>query len=346
MKTKRRIIDILIVALFIFQLFYAYTGEKIHMRMGTCLLVLVGVHIYLDRYFFKKKMSKRDMIFLIVSIILLLSLIGLAVTGMFFRGTKWHLYLTYVALFTMMMHIFLHAVRFMKKKRYVVLSVVLIIAVMLASLFGLPYIDRHYKTVTVNMNEMITGEKIDIQNHHILTVYFTRVGNSQFEENIDAVSGASLMKDENDILYGNTQVLAMMIQDITNCDIAAIQTEKVYPSSYDDTTKEAQKELENDELPELKDILDVTDYDTVILVYPLWYSTIPQAVKTFLIHTDLSDKTLIPVVSHGGGDFGNSIQDIKHNTKAEVLEKGIAVYCSDVTASRNQLKEMLEDIFQ
>lgn len=346
MKARRKLIDVLMIVLFVLQLFYVYTGEKIHMRGGICLLILVGIHIYLDRYFFKKKMSKRDVLFLIISLILLVSLFLLAVTGIFFKATRWHLYLTYAALFTMMLHIFLHALRFMKKKRYIIISIVLIISIMFASVSGLPYLDRHFKTVSINTNDIKTSQKIDTKDHEVLIVYFTRVGNSQFEKDIDAVSGASLMIDQNDTLYGNTQILAMMIQNMTDCDMKAIQTEKIYPSSYDETTAVAKKEFDNDELPELKNIIDVSNYDTIILVYPLWWSSIPQAVKSFLIHTDLNSKTLIPVVSHGGGGFGNSIKDIKQHTNAEVLEKGIAIYCSDVTTCENELQQMLEDIFQ
>ena len=102
----KKIIDIFMIGLLIFQLFYVYAGEVIHILSGISLIMTVGMHIYLERYFFKKKMNKRDKCFIVVSFILLVCLVALALTGLFFKGMRWHLYLTYIVLLTMMIHIF------------------------------------------------------------------------------------------------------------------------------------------------------------------------------------------------------------------------------------------------
>lgn len=44
---------------------------------------------------------------------------------------------------------------------------------------------------------------------NILIAYFSRVGNTDFPDDIDAVTSASLLKDR-DKLYGNTQYVAAM----------------------------------------------------------------------------------------------------------------------------------------
>ena len=52
---------------------------------------------------------------------------------------------------------------------------------------------------------------------NILIAYFSRVGNTDFPDNMDAVTSASLLKDGGR-LYGNTQYVAAMIQRCTGGD--------------------------------------------------------------------------------------------------------------------------------
>lgn len=46
---------------------------------------------------------------------------------------------------------------------------------------------------------------VPMDNRKVLSVYFTRVGNSDFDKDINAVSGASLMLD-GETLIGNSQL--------------------------------------------------------------------------------------------------------------------------------------------
>ena len=63
---------------------------------------------------------------------------------------------------------------------------------------------------------------------NILIAYFSRVGNTDFPDDIDAVTSASLLKD-GDKLYGNTQYVAAMIQRCTGGDLFLIETGENYP---------------------------------------------------------------------------------------------------------------------
>ena len=80
------------------------------------------------------------------------------------------------------------------KKIYLIAGVVLA-AVFIAVYFFVPYAKRHYMPVSVDVDEAAAMEEADMGDRKVLTVYFTRVGNSDFEEDVDAVSSASLMKD-------------------------------------------------------------------------------------------------------------------------------------------------------
>ena len=60
-------------------------------------------------------------------------------------------------------------------------------------LWVVPYLNRHFRRVEVDYQESVSGEKASWAGEKPLVVYFTRVGNTDFEEDVDAVSGASLM---------------------------------------------------------------------------------------------------------------------------------------------------------
>ncbi len=226
------------------------------------------------------------------------------------------------------------------------LLIALAVGVFLAVTQGYPYYKRHFKTVVVDEAAAISGDKVSMGDRKVLSVYFTRVGNTDFDKDVNAVSGASLMLD-GETLIGNSQLLAEMIQDAAGGEIASILTEKKYPSSYDDTVSEARNELNKEELPELAGdkIPDWESYDTVFLVYPVWWGTIPMAVRSFLNEYDVSGKKVIPVAAHGGSKFGNSLQDLGRYCNGEVLaESGLEVYCDDVPSMREKITEWLKRV--
>ena len=100
-----------------------------------------------------------------------------------------------------------------------------------AGIFGMPYLDRWYHQVYVEKNAVIAGDKVSIPGR-VLTVYFSRVGNTNFPSDVDAVSGASIMKDRHEII-GNAEMIAYMVQDAAGGDIFAIQTEKPIPPTME-----------------------------------------------------------------------------------------------------------------
>lgn len=86
----------------------------------------------------------------------------------------------------------------------------------IAGYFIVPYAKRYYMPVSVDVDEAAAMEKADMGERKILTVYFTRVGNSDFEEGV--VSSASLMKDGG-TLVGNSQLLATMVHNAVGGEV-------------------------------------------------------------------------------------------------------------------------------
>ena len=84
------------------------------------------------------------------------------------------------------------------------------------------------------------------------------------------------------------------------------------------------------------DEIDMSEYDTVVLVYPLWWYKIPMPVATFLEKYELDGKKIYPIVTHGGGGKGSSIEDIKILTKAKVMNP-LEIYDDEVKESKNKI---------
>ena len=232
----------------------------------------------------------------------------------------------------------MHAKRYVKGKIFYATTILAFILAF-GAIFGLPYVDRWFHTVKVN-RDAITGEKLDL-NGKILIVYFSRVGNTNFPAEVDAVSGASIMLDDKKII-GNAQMIAEITQNITGGDIFALQTEKIYPADYSQTVNIAKNEFSTNEFPALVKLPNVADYDKIILIYPLWWSDLPKPVENFLRNSDLSGKKLYPIVTHGGGGLGNSIETLKNYTLAEISEP-LDVYSSDILSSRKIIYDWLKE---
>ena len=56
---------------------------------------------------------------------------------------------------------------------------------------------------------------------------------------------------------------------------------------------------------------DLTDYDTILLGYPIWWGTLPKIVYTFLESTDLSGKVILPFCTSGGSGIGTSVSALR-----------------------------------
>ena len=149
------------------------------------------------------------------------------------------------------------------------------------------------------------------------------------------------MKDHSEII-GNAQMIASMAQNVVGGDFLEIQTVKKYPASYPETTNVAKQEFSTNEQIELQPLdINFANYDRIILIYPLWWSTLPKPVETFIKSYDLSGKMLIPIVTHGGGGVGESVEVLRRITKANVKD-ALDVYSSDIPASRKNIYNYLE----
>lgn len=110
---------------------------------------------------------------------------------------------------------------------------------------------------------------------------------------------------------GNTGDVARAIYEVTGGDLYRILVAEPYPGD-DKVRKELlTQQIEQNILPPLAGPNpDFTEYDIIFLGSPVWANHLSQPVKSFLYKYDLSGKTVIPFVSHGGGGRGRAFSDV------------------------------------
>ena len=352
-------IDVILLGLFFYEVGIMASASLIHEILGCIFLVLLIIHNVLNKGYYMnlgrgRYSRKRIVGSVIIGVfgisVLVLEISGVAMSTHLFPNIRFlsdwnvralHLGAAIAALAALIFHVLMHMGRYMQGKKFYYLTG-LALVLTISGIFGLPYIERWYHPVSINLQETVKGEKVDFSGN-VLIVYFSRVGNTDFPKQVDAVSGASLMKD-NEVLLGNAQVLALMIQNAIGGDIASIQTVEKYPASYNETTKIAGDELKKQSFPVLKHKLpDLVQYDTIVLVYPLWWGTLPMPVASFMKAYDFEGKTIVPVVTHGGGGAGDSVEVLRGMANGKVAEP-LSVYSSDIPLSRDYVTNYLKNL--
>ena len=137
---------------------------------------------------------------------------------------------------------------------------------------------------------------------------------------------------------GNTEKFANQIKNLVGGDLFRIEEVNEYPPSYQDVLKVSKVEIDDQIKPPIKSMVEnIDEYDIIFVGTPNWYSTMAPPVATFLSKHDLSEKTVIPFATHGGGGEARCLTDIrKMSSQATVLE-GIAIYGSPAEASNSEI---------
>lgn len=180
-------------------------------------------------------------------------------------------------------------------------------------------------------------------NGNILIAYFSRWGNTEYPDDVDATTSASIVVEGEN--YGTTEYVARMIQENVGGDLHFIQTQELYPTDFDELRDLNHSEMAEGYLPALVESnLDISGYDTVFIGYPVWATEVPQAVLSFLNEYDFSGKTVIPFCTHDGYGAGSSYNTIREASHAAESSEGLAIEAKDVPVAENTVVAWLEEI--
>ncbi len=142
---------------------------------------------------------------------------------------------------------------------------------------------------------------------------------------------------------GNTRNAAKIIAEKTGADIFEIELVKPYSTNYNTVLDQAQRDMNADFRPELKNkIENFEQYDTFLIGYPNWWADIPMLIATVLETYDFADKYIVPFCSHGGGEFGQSITTISKMAPKSKIGIGLSIHYSGGSGLSNDISEWLK----
>ncbi len=177
----------------------------------------------------------------------------------------------------------------------------------------------------------------------ILIAYFSRLGNTNYPSSVDASTSASIFM-QNGKPCGTTELLAREIQQQTGGDLFLIRSQSPYPVSFDDVVELNHQEIARQAFPPLASTVDFANYDVIFVGYPVWASTIPRPVATFLQQAQSAGKIVVPFCTHDGYSSGRSYRDIQALVPQAQVLSGLAVEAKDVPASGETVRTWLSGL--
>jgi flavodoxin len=164
-----------------------------------------------------------------------------------------------------------------------------------------------------------------------------------------AAAGSSDPSDSGKVLVvffsrsGNTRVIAGVIGRALMADMVEVEPARPYPADYFETVAQARRERDNGDEPALKTLISgIADFQTIILCFPIWGETAPPVIRSFLAAHDLSGKTLVPVITHGGYGLGNSLAVLRSRAPNARLVNGFTMQGPQERQTVSQVTEWLK----
>lgn len=180
----------------------------------------------------------------------------------------------------------------MKKKKLI--GLLLVCVVIVVGIIQFRSSNTQDKTSKPVKNQ--TENKINA-NAKSLVVYFS-VPETDNPNNMTRDEDNSTIVVDGKVL-GNTEYLATLISEKTKSDLFRLEPKNAYPTNHQELLQRAQDEMENDERPELKENIDLTNYEVIYIGYPIWNADLPPVIHTFLENNDFQIKQLFHFVVMG-----------------------------------------------
>lgn len=119
---------------------------------------------------------------------------------------------------------------------------------------------------------------------------------------------------------GVTKRVAEKIAKAINGDLFEIEpTQKYTSEDLDWTNKQSRSSIEMEDKtfrPQiLNKVLNITEYNTVVLGFPVWWYTAPRIINTFIEENNLEEKDIYIFVTSGSSGSEGSFRDLKNTYK-------------------------------
>jgi len=144
---------------------------------------------------------------------------------------------------------------------------------------------------------------------------------------------------------GNTRVIAGTLQRALGAKLFEIEPATPYPEDYEQTVEQNVHELRHNVLPPLKArVADIDCYDTIFLGFPIWDTTVPPVVRSFLKAHNLAGKRIRPFITHGGYGPGDSLAVVTGLASGARIEAPFVMEADQERRALNEVTGWLERI--
>lgn len=144
---------------------------------------------------------------------------------------------------------------------------------------------------------------------------------------------------------GVTKKVAEKIAAATNGDLFQIEPAIAY--SEEDLNwmnKNSRSSLEmsdKDFRPAMiKTELNLSEYDSILLGFPIWWYVAPTIINTFLESYDFSGKKITLFATSGGSGFGNTVQELRNSAPDAHIVEGKIMNM----ASAEDIQKLIEEV--
>ena len=163
-----------------------------------------------------------------------------------------------------------------------------------------------------------------------LVVYFSRTGEQYRVGVIDK---------------GNTAIVAEIIAAELGADLYEITpADDRYPTTYDELADYAKQEQRDGARPAyVKNVPDLSRYDTVFIGAPVWWGDWPMIMYSFFEGEDLSGKTLVPFSTHEGSGLSGFDRKLASAVPGAQVLEGLAIRGQDCRNAQDDVKSSVRE---
>lgn len=137
---------------------------------------------------------------------------------------------------------------------------------------------------------------------------------------------------------GNTRTVAKNIGEIANAEVFELLPAIPYTRDRDEIEEVAKREVREGVQPPLKALPEnLEQYDVIYVGSPCWFTTIAPPVATFMATAELSGKTIVPFMTHGGNRMGKSVEDMKRLAPKANVTEGLPISESRIAQSKEEI---------
>ncbi len=158
-----------------------------------------------------------------------------------------------------------------------------------------------------------------------LILYFSRADENYAVGNIDK---------------GNTEIVAEFVQELTGADFFKVEPAVPYAADYNTCIRQAKERIGN--APIKQKLTDISAYDTVFVMSPIYWGTYAPEMETALTGLDFSGKTVRVISTHEGSGLASMVSDVKRLcVGANVQANGLAIVGSQAKSAKQKVANWL-----